>query len=91
MSLDRVYDFLRSPEAAALPNVAFRMVPDVAEVSSAIRMGGGGEGKVTAFGGVPVFQAEGLSVRQGGSKYYPLFLSKVTAQCCVPVGGDWPG
>ena len=80
VSLDRVYDFLNSSEAAQLSDVGFRLVPDYQEVSNALGMsvseGAVAEDHFASFIGVPVFQAEGLSVKQGGSKYYPLFLSR---------------
>ena len=55
---------------------------------------------VLGFTGVPVFQAEGLTVKTEKSRYTPLFLSKVrrlthqpaaaeaqSLQCCAPGEG----
>jgi len=43
---------------------------------------------VVGFQGCPVFQAEGLSVTQGGSRFYPLFLSRADLDAAVGSAGD---
>lgn len=88
VSLDRVYDFLHSPDAAALKGVGFRIVPDGTEVSLALKLIQSQGIGVGGFAGVPVFQAEGLSVKQGSTKYYPLFLSKADLDVAIGVAQD---
>jgi len=69
-TLDKVYALAASTaRPAGAERVAFRFVPDPASVERASAATGG-----APFAGVPVFQAAGLSVSSGRSKFTPLFL-----------------
>ena len=75
-TLDRVFALATAAaRPAGAERVAFRFVPDAAQVERAAAVtedtktaAGGG------FVGVPVFQAAGLSVNSSAKKYTPLFL-----------------
>ena len=57
---------------------AFRLLPDAQEVRAAIEVQKktSKNANVDKFIGVPVLQAEGLTIRAGDTRYLPLFLSK---------------
>lgn len=76
VTLDKVYRFAMNPRDKGLQGVMFRFFPDRKEVQNALQVfheRGVNAGSVV---GVPVFQAEGLTIKSEDRRYVPLFLSK---------------
>lgn len=73
LGLDKVYKLMSE---RAMGDVAFRFVPDSREVSAAVRVQQDAGDDSGSFVGVPLFQAEGLSIKADGVKYLPVFFSK---------------
>ncbi|KAK9824436.1 hypothetical protein WJX72_010245 [[Myrmecia] bisecta] len=77
VSLDKVYGFaITKGEADNLKNVVFRFMPDAKQVQNAMQLYQEAGVAVPGFTGVPVFQAEGLTVKTERARYTPLFFSK---------------
>lgn len=75
--MDMVYDFAITPrEDTGTEGIIFRFMPDAAQVEHALELYRAASLNQTQFVGVPVFQAEGLTVRGEGTRYTPLFFSK---------------
>ena len=74
IGLDKVYR-LACDSAGASDGIAFRFVPDSREVNAALKLQSEAGGDSQRFLGVPVFQAEGLTIRAAGRKYLPIFFS----------------
>ena len=76
-TLDRVFALATAAaRPAGAEHVAFRFVPDAAQVERATTVTDDATSKQAGGGfiGVPVFQAAGLSVNSSAKKYTPLFL-----------------
>jgi hypothetical protein len=61
MTVDHVYDYL-TQEPASARDVSFILVPSAREVKSAMKLFEAADMAMSAFKGVPVFQAEDLSL-----------------------------
>jgi hypothetical protein len=80
-TLDRVYEFIRTPssekDSGEADDVAFRFVPDTTSVEAALDLFRHAGMPANSFPGVPVFQAEGLTVKaEKGVRFTPLFFAK---------------
>lgn len=76
-TLDAVYEVFTMPrEESGLQGIHFRFMPDMREVENALQLFTDANVPTSAFVGVPVFQADGLTVTTERSSYVPLFLSK---------------
>jgi hypothetical protein len=76
-SLDAVHRFASEPRAATgTQGVTFRFMPAAAEVGAALALVAAAGLPAAAFRGVPLFQAEGLTVKGEAARYTPLFFSK---------------
>ncbi|KAL6775854.1 hypothetical protein ACKKBG_A18760 [Auxenochlorella protothecoides x Auxenochlorella symbiontica] len=76
-SLASVYDFALTPRASTgLEGVTFRFVPEPGEVAAALQLYNAAGVSAGGFMGVPLFQAEGLTVMSEGKRCTPLFFSK---------------
>ncbi|CAD7703675.1 unnamed protein product [Ostreobium quekettii] len=73
--LDDVYDLLTTPKKE-LQGAVFRFVPDMKQVANALEVYQSAGVPTRAITGVPVFQAEGLSITTDSSRSTPIFLSK---------------
>jgi Tic22-like family len=62
MTADLVYDYL-TQRPSDTSNVGFRLMPDKRQVKAALRLYSDAGQSVTSLRGVPVFQAEDLSVK----------------------------
>lgn len=62
MTADLVYDYLKQ-RPTETSDVGFRLMPDKQQVKAALRMYSDAGQSVTSLRGVPVFQAEDLSVK----------------------------
>ena len=75
-TMDKVYDYLRVAKEKER-DVLFRFVPDETSVEAALDLFKTAGLPSNGFPGVPVFQAEGLTVKGDDDKpFTPLFLSK---------------
>ncbi|CAG9461034.1 unnamed protein product [Pedinophyceae sp. YPF-701] len=84
VAMDKVYALLKSPQAKQPESgVAFRLVPAAEEVSHALKLYKTHGVNSKDFWGVPVFQAEGLTVTKDRAKCIPLFLSKSDLDAAV--------
>ncbi|CAL5227100.1 g10006 [Coccomyxa viridis] len=77
VSMDNVYDFAVTPEVdKKTAGVSFRFMPDLKQVQKALELYKEAGVPGRTFTGVPVFQAQGLTVKTENSRYTPLFLAK---------------
>lgn len=77
ISMDNVYDILTTPrDQTGLQEIHFRFFPDLRQVKHALQLYKDAGVSMTHFTGVPVFQAEGLTVTTQQQTYVPLFLCK---------------
>ena len=76
VSLDKVYRFAMVPREKELQGVMFRFFPDQKEVQNALDLFQERGLGATSMMGVPVFQAEGLTIKAEDKRYVPLFFSK---------------
>mmetsp|Transcript_9674 Transcript_9674/g.35450 ORF Transcript_9674/g.35450 Transcript_9674/m.35450 type:complete len:314 (+) Transcript_9674:80-1021(+) len=78
LPLDKVYHLASKLPKQVSEGTAFRLLPDAQEVRAAIEVQKktSKTPNIDKFVGVPVFQAEGLTIRAGDNRYLPLFLSK---------------
>jgi hypothetical protein len=77
VGMDAVYQFATSPRSeTGTEGVIFRFMPDASQVNAAVKLYQEAGVAAEGFTGVPVFQAEGLTVKTGKARYTPLFLSK---------------
>ncbi|KAK9866525.1 hypothetical protein WJX84_003066 [Apatococcus fuscideae] len=76
LTLDKVYATFGVSAPEQTQNVCFRFLPDMKQVSNAMQLYKENGIDANAFQGVPVFQAEGLTVNSDGGRQTPLFLSK---------------
>jgi len=85
--MDKVFKLHMQARPKELENVALRLMPDRKQVAHAFEaynesgVGNGGHGganakPLRALPGVPVFQAEGLTMRSGDKTMIPLFFGK---------------
>lgn len=77
-SMDNVYEFAITPrDQSGTDGVTFRFMPDASQVEHAMELYRAAGLKTSSFAGVPLFQAEGLTIRGNESaRYTPLFFSK---------------
>ncbi|GAB4815148.1 hypothetical protein N2152v2_002194 [Parachlorella kessleri] len=77
-SVDQAYEMAVSPkEALGLEgDVLFRFIPDGNQVERAVQLFRQAGVSQQDFVGVPLFQAEGLTVKSDDRRYTPLFFSK---------------
>ncbi|KAK9864132.1 hypothetical protein WJX84_003146 [Apatococcus fuscideae] len=76
LTLDKVYATFGVSAPEQTQNVCFRFLPDMKQVNNAMQLYKQNGIDANAFQGVPVFQAEGLTVNSEGGRQTPLFLSK---------------
>lgn len=77
VTMDNVYEVFTTPrEQTGLQGIHFRFMPDMRQVSHALEMYKDAGVPTRQFVGVPVFQAEGLTVTTRDMQYVPLFLNK---------------
>eukprot|EP00963_Diacronema_lutheri_P013090 scaffold2274_cov343-Pavlova_lutheri.AAC.3 len=76
VSLDKVYRFAMVPREKELQGVMFRFFPDQKEVKNALDLFQERGLGASSMVGVPVFQAEGLTIKAEDKRYVPLFFSK---------------
>lgn len=76
-TMDRVYEFAKTPRTDTdTAGVVFRFVPDPRQVEAALQLYRHAGVPATGFQGVPLFQAEGLTIKGDNMRYTPLFFSK---------------
>ena len=76
-SMDSVYEFAITPRGeSGTEGVIFRFMPDARQIQAALELYKHAGLQTTTFTGVPLFQAEGLTVRGESNRYTPLFFSK---------------
>jgi len=76
-SLEAVYEFTTiPPDQTGTQGVSFRFMPDGKQVAEALEIYKKAGISREGFVGVPLFQAEGLTVKGESSRYTPLFFSK---------------
>ncbi|KAF5843038.1 Tic22-like family-domain-containing protein [Dunaliella salina] len=77
VTMDNVYEVFTTPrEQTGLQGIHFRFMPDMQQVSHALELYKEAGVPTRSFVGVPVFQAEGLTVTTQEMQYVPLFLCK---------------
>lgn len=77
VTMDNVYEVFTTPrETTGLQGIHFRFMPDMAQVKHALQLYKDAGVPTKNFIGVPVFQAEGLTVTTQDMQYVPLFLTK---------------
>ncbi|GMH43352.1 hypothetical protein BSKO_11274 [Bryopsis sp. KO-2023] len=89
IGLDSLYDLMTIPASAyGMDGVTFRLVPDAEEVANALEVYRSAGVPARSITGVPVFQAEGLSVSAPDNKRAtPLFLSKSDLDIALKTAG----
>lgn len=70
MTVDHVYDYL-TQEPATSRDVNFILVPHMREVKTALQLYEGANQSINSFRGVPVFQAEDLSIDMDNQVWIP--------------------
>lgn len=76
-SMDAVYEFAVTPRGeSGTEGVVFRFMPEGRQVENALELYRHAGLPSSSFTGVPLFQAEGLTVRGDAARYTPLFFSK---------------
>ncbi|GIL57186.1 hypothetical protein Vafri_12485 [Volvox africanus] len=77
VTMDNVYEVFTTPrEQTGLQGIHFRFMPDMKQVAHALELYKAAGVPTRQFIGVPVFQAEGLTVTTRDMQYVPLFLCK---------------
>jgi len=74
--MDKVFKLHMQARPKELENVALRLMPDRAQVRHAFSTCEETGRPLTALPGVPIFQAEGLTMRSGDRTMIPLFFGK---------------
>eukprot|EP00882_Tetradesmus_deserticola_P021097 GHRQ01022827.1.p1 GENE.GHRQ01022827.1~~GHRQ01022827.1.p1 ORF type:complete len:558 (+),score=134.92 GHRQ01022827.1:56-1729(+) len=88
VTMDNVYEVFTTPrETTGLQGIHFRFMPDMSQVKHALQLYKEAGVPTKSFVGVPVFQAEGLTVTTQDMQYVPLFLTKEDLD--VAVGGAY--
>eukprot|EP00879_Flechtneria_rotunda_P025219 GHRR01026790.1.p1 GENE.GHRR01026790.1~~GHRR01026790.1.p1 ORF type:complete len:355 (+),score=84.47 GHRR01026790.1:404-1468(+) len=88
VTMDNVYEVFTSPrDTTGLQGIHFRFMPDMVQVKHALQLYKEAGVPTRSFIGVPVFQAEGLTVTTQDMQYVPLFLTKEDLD--VAVGGAY--
>eukprot|EP00878_Enallax_costatus_P002572 GHUV01002754.1.p1 GENE.GHUV01002754.1~~GHUV01002754.1.p1 ORF type:complete len:405 (+),score=133.41 GHUV01002754.1:274-1488(+) len=88
VTMDNVYEVFTTPrETTGLQGIHFRFMPDMLQVKHALQLYQEAGVPTKNFVGVPVFQAEGLTVTTQDMQYVPLFLTKDDLD--VAVGGAY--
>jgi hypothetical protein len=82
--MDNVFDVFTTPrDQTGLGGIHFRFMPDAAQVRRALQLHKEAGLPTEAFAGVPVFQAEGLTVTAADAQYVPLFLAGEDLEAAV--------
>lgn len=77
VTMDNVYEVFTTPrDVTGLQEINFRFMPDMKQVQHALQIYSEAGVPTRQFIGVPVFQAEGLTVTAQETNYVPLFLCK---------------
>ncbi|KAL6758237.1 22 kDa translocon at the inner membrane of chloroplasts [Haematococcus lacustris] len=77
VTMDNVFEVFTTPrEQTGLQGIHFRFMPDMRQVGHAMALYQSAGLPTRSFTGVPVFQAEGLTVTTQEVSYVPLFLAK---------------
>jgi len=77
VTMDNVYEVFTTPrDVTGLQGIHFRFMPDMHQVKHALQLYSDAGVPTKQFIGVPVFQAEGLTVTTQEMQYVPLFLAK---------------
>eukprot|EP00199_Chlamydomonas_sp_CCMP681_P002435 CAMPEP_0119108404 /NCGR_PEP_ID=MMETSP1180-20130426/14195_1 /TAXON_ID=3052 ORGANISM="Chlamydomonas cf sp, Strain CCMP681" /NCGR_SAMPLE_ID=MMETSP1180 /ASSEMBLY_ACC=CAM_ASM_000741 /LENGTH=385 /DNA_ID=CAMNT_0007094011 /DNA_START=122 /DNA_END=1279 /DNA_ORIENTATION=- len=77
VTMDNVYEVFTTPrDQTGLQGIHFRFMPDMRQVAHALGLYREAGVPTRSFQGVPVFQAEGLTVTTQDMQYVPLFLNK---------------
>eukprot|EP00798_Chlamydomonas_sp_ICE-L_P003933 gene3933-14010_t len=77
VTMDNVYEVFTTPrDVTGLQGIHFRFMPDMKQVEHALSLYHAAGVPTNKFIGVPVFQAEGLTVTTQEMQYVPLFLCK---------------
>jgi hypothetical protein len=90
--MDRVYEFASTPrEQTGTEGVAFRFVPDPRQVEAALQLYRHAGVPASGFQGVPLFQAEGLTIKGEKERYTPLFFRcrAARARGFLPASRSW--
>ena len=74
--MDKVFNLHMQSRPKELENVALRLMPDVRQVEHAFKTYKETGMALKALPGVPIFQAEGLTMRSGDKTMIPLFFGK---------------
>jgi len=100
IGLDKVYSLMRAQEsgvdqegvsAAATEGIAFRFLPDAMQIKNALEILHADNRDTDHFKGVPVFQAEGLTIRTEKKRYLPLFFSREDLEKALTNAGKKQG
>jgi len=84
VTMDNVFDVFTTPrDQTGLAGIHFRFMPDAGQVRRALRLHREAGLPTAAFVGVPVFQAEGLTVTAADAQYVPLFLAGEDLEAAV--------
>jgi hypothetical protein len=84
VTMDNVFDVFTTPrDQTGLGGIHFRFMPDAAQVRRALQLHREAGLPTEAFAGVPVFQAEGLTVTAADAQYVPLFLAGEDLEAAV--------
>ncbi|KAL0040628.1 hypothetical protein WJX79_000007 [Trebouxia sp. C0005] len=83
VSMDQVYSFSNGASEHAADGLAFRFMPDATQVKEAMQVFEDAGIDIPGFTGVPVFQADGLTVKTENARYTPIFLSKSDLDAAV--------
>lgn len=84
VTMDNVFDVFTTPrDQTGLSGIHFRFMPDAAQVKRALKLHREAGLPTEAFVGVPVFQAEGLTVTAADAQYVPLFLAGEDLEAAV--------
>lgn len=77
VTMDNVYEVFTTPrDVTGLQGIHFRFMPDLKQIGHALQLYNDAGVPTKQFIGVPVFQAEGLTVTTQEMQYVPLFLAK---------------
>jgi len=77
VTMDNVYEVFTTPrDQTGLQGIHFRFMPDMRQIGHALQLYQEAGVPTRQFVGVPVFQAEGLTVTTQDTQYVPLFLCK---------------
>jgi len=88
VTLDKVFEFLTTENLGSV-GIAIRLVPDLQEVHAALEEVRSQGQYLEKFTGIPVFAAEGLTIRHDTRMCIPLFLSKKDLDIAIGSATDF--